>query len=329
MTSATDELRKLLDERGVEYEAERIDFSNYSTWGKNDCYSYTEYPDGTVLRIWDCTPEQAIAATLGNRTLTAEQVREAVEEHTHDFGYDWQAIADELDTEAQAIAAWNTRADGPADCGTVEDGASQVPQSDSRERLEADVRNQTECSWVTAPHWKVIDWLDRQAAITERECIDQHIADQIGSMWKDEKVRKLQDQVDSLTAERDHFRKHVDQLVTLIADIARKQPYTFDPEAPYSTLDTIGDYLDELQGDVASLRAERDELRERLGAMTAALDLERIDELQAIVDSLTAERDHLAHKLEQAESICMGQRAEIAELTAERDELLEWLRGDA
>ena len=28
--------------------------------------------------------------------LTAEQVREIVEEHTHDFGNDWQAIADEL-----------------------------------------------------------------------------------------------------------------------------------------------------------------------------------------------------------------------------------------
>ena len=68
MESSTEILRKLLDERGVEYEAERIDSSNYFTWGENDCYSYTEYPDGTVLRIWDCTPEQAIAATLGRRT---------------------------------------------------------------------------------------------------------------------------------------------------------------------------------------------------------------------------------------------------------------------
>lgn len=73
--SATERLRALLDERGVEYEAERIDFSNYLTWGENDCYSYTEYPDGTVLRIWDCTPEQAIAATLGRGTCTV----------THDF----------------------------------------------------------------------------------------------------------------------------------------------------------------------------------------------------------------------------------------------------
>ena len=66
--TATEKLRALLDERGVEYEAECIDSSNYFTWGENDCCSYTEYPDGTVLRIWDCTPEQAIAATLGRRT---------------------------------------------------------------------------------------------------------------------------------------------------------------------------------------------------------------------------------------------------------------------
>lgn len=74
--TATDELRKLLDERGVEYEAERIDSSNYFTWGENDCYSYTEYPDGTVLRIWDCTPEQAIAATLGSHERTTKMYRD-------------------------------------------------------------------------------------------------------------------------------------------------------------------------------------------------------------------------------------------------------------
>ena len=68
MESSTEILRKLLDERGVEYEAESIAFSNCLTWGENDCYSYTEYQDGTVLRIWDCTPEQAIAATLGSGT---------------------------------------------------------------------------------------------------------------------------------------------------------------------------------------------------------------------------------------------------------------------
>lgn len=66
MTSATVELRRLLDERGVEYEEEYKYFGHYLTWGENDCYSFAEYPAGAVLRIWDCTPEQAIAATLGD-----------------------------------------------------------------------------------------------------------------------------------------------------------------------------------------------------------------------------------------------------------------------
>lgn len=73
--------------------------------------NYSEVGDQST---WDWnarTPEQAIAATLGSGTLTAEQVRETVEKHWHDlpdeydmpeatalpeYSYDWQAIADEL-----------------------------------------------------------------------------------------------------------------------------------------------------------------------------------------------------------------------------------------
>ena len=91
--TATEKLRALLDERGVEYEAERIDSSNYFTWGENDCYSYTEYPDGTVLRIWDCTPEQAIAATLGSHERTCHETM--VDKYFHgcdSCGYVWEAF---------------------------------------------------------------------------------------------------------------------------------------------------------------------------------------------------------------------------------------------
>lgn len=59
--SATDELRRLLDERGAEWEA----------W--NDCITvvppsthYLEVSNGTLcVAVVDATPEQAIAATLG------------------------------------------------------------------------------------------------------------------------------------------------------------------------------------------------------------------------------------------------------------------------
>lgn len=73
--TATETLRRMLDERGVEHEdSELIDHSDgtmtcYTEWGGNDdgdgANVYVEYTDGTVLRMFDATPEQAIAATLG------------------------------------------------------------------------------------------------------------------------------------------------------------------------------------------------------------------------------------------------------------------------
>lgn len=71
--TATDELRRMLDERGVEWTAN--DGANV----KETCWSYmgeptaafAEYYDGTTrfaCDIWCFTPEQAIAATLGART---------------------------------------------------------------------------------------------------------------------------------------------------------------------------------------------------------------------------------------------------------------------
>ena len=71
--TATDELRQMLDERGVEYESYDPD-PKYATptseretrWGKA---SYREWPKGTVrFGVTGTTPAQAIAATLGPRT---------------------------------------------------------------------------------------------------------------------------------------------------------------------------------------------------------------------------------------------------------------------
>lgn len=69
-SSATDELRRLLDERGVEYT------SNDGEYVKETCWPYmgeltgafAEYYDGTTrfeCDTWCFTPEQAIEATLG------------------------------------------------------------------------------------------------------------------------------------------------------------------------------------------------------------------------------------------------------------------------
>lgn len=63
-----------------------------------------------------------IIESIESGTLTAEQVRETVEKHWHDlpdeydmpeatalpeYSYDWQAIADELNSRAERICKWN------------------------------------------------------------------------------------------------------------------------------------------------------------------------------------------------------------------------------
>ena len=87
--------------------------------------------------------------------------------------------------EAEAIAAWNTRAaDKPEtfhddfyDCESTVDAGE-----DTREKLEADVRGKVVYSpmidkntdAIVASVGDAIGWLDRQAAITEREFIHSH-----------------------------------------------------------------------------------------------------------------------------------------------------------
>lgn len=65
--SATDELCKLLDERGVEYTTNKSDVYgfevNTTRWGKH-CF-YERNTGENLLESHDLTPEQVIATTLG------------------------------------------------------------------------------------------------------------------------------------------------------------------------------------------------------------------------------------------------------------------------
>lgn len=63
----TELMRRLLDERGIEHEDNVLDFGDgninvYTEWGDDPSYSFVEYVDGSVLRIFGCIPEQAMAA---------------------------------------------------------------------------------------------------------------------------------------------------------------------------------------------------------------------------------------------------------------------------
>lgn len=66
--TATDELRRMLDERGVEHR----DVSHITLWGRHtydsiDYYDYVvnEIEGQLCLSMHDVTPEQAVEATLG------------------------------------------------------------------------------------------------------------------------------------------------------------------------------------------------------------------------------------------------------------------------
>ena len=65
--TATDELRRMLDERGVEYKTLSFDDA---TWWNDACgleWYYGGDDDGhTIIEALDPTPEQAIAATMGD-----------------------------------------------------------------------------------------------------------------------------------------------------------------------------------------------------------------------------------------------------------------------
>lgn len=69
MTSATEELRRLLDERGVKYERPEDGTTIYYDSGGNR-YTYNVNPDSGWAQLfgYNLTPEQAIAATLGSGT---------------------------------------------------------------------------------------------------------------------------------------------------------------------------------------------------------------------------------------------------------------------
>lgn len=76
--TATEELRHMLDERGVKWmgtayaKPTQGHPTNTSLGEEYNNAEFIEYFDGNVLRLFDITPEQAIEATLGRGTCHDE-----------------------------------------------------------------------------------------------------------------------------------------------------------------------------------------------------------------------------------------------------------------
>lgn len=67
--TATDELHRLLDERGVEYKDRNVFGKHVFHWGKPfHGAMFTDAGEWTELVVENATPEQAIEATLGRGT---------------------------------------------------------------------------------------------------------------------------------------------------------------------------------------------------------------------------------------------------------------------
>lgn len=198
--------------------------------------------------------------------------------------------------------------------------------TDSRERLEADVLDQTECSWVTAPLWKVSDWLNRQAAITERETVKQ---------WE-EQSSELVCKINELTAERDKWKAKRDICEVLAENAkfwedkhnqwkAELETYWKDVDFSKHT-DREQDTRENLKADIYLYLSEaktkpadaplfahiiwwldrQDAITERecQANVTQAWQerykaLNQVAKLEEQVDSLTAERDELLAKVDE------------------------------
>lgn len=67
--TATDELRRMLDERGVEWSDHSDEFVLHTEWDSYSCW-FNEYPDGWTAwgKCVHGTPAEAIEGTLGRET---------------------------------------------------------------------------------------------------------------------------------------------------------------------------------------------------------------------------------------------------------------------
>ena len=196
---------------------------------------------------------------LAFMSIVDETAAHAIGSTSVDFAHEW------LKMEHGSLEN-----DGPS----VEDSSDDTQVfTDSREKLEDDV-----ISWcATFPTWKYADdsrkhvfgWLDRQAAITTRECIgDPGKAGLMGVVAHErecyeKQIAELQAQVDELKSRNCphyHVREHYcDVHGTRIAELQAQ--------------------VDNLAADLHTCNREREKLREQLG-----IALDHAHDMLALVD---------------------------------------------
>jgi len=109
-SNATELLRKLLDDCGVEY---RIDFDGSTEWESlaGDYSSAVDVGDGKLVFTGCLTPQQAIAATLGTDDRISERLR--------GIAYDMRNIGASSMTPRELFAYWAREVDKAADLAAM------------------------------------------------------------------------------------------------------------------------------------------------------------------------------------------------------------------
>lgn len=210
---------------------------------------------------------------------------------------------------AESFDAWLER-------GQMADASERVTNDgemlhDTREKLEADVRRKQR-EWSQSPcaldtnFYEVIGWLDRQAAITERECMERTTSERIGfdcaecaeGLGRELEARcyHLKARIAELRAERDEWKtkcetrefaykqadaerkRYSEQIDELLAErnewngLAEK--YRADSIAAQEAAAEMAQRIQTLELEIAKrdkgierLKKRRGELTEQLGAM--------------------------------------------------------------
>lgn len=144
--------------------------------------------------------------------------------HVLPWNYPW--IKDEIERRDEYIAQLEAElahqkpqndAHGAIDGESVKVPAESETEAhsepDSREKLEADMAAWLNDNLCTDCYDADIayGWLDRQAAITEREFMEIREDLTADNLWMHERITELQQRVDELTAERDEWKAKAEE----------------------------------------------------------------------------------------------------------------------
>lgn len=218
---------------------------------------------------------------------------------------------------------------------------------DTREKLEADIAMYYVIGIPSVNN--IFEWLDRQAAITERECMSRDTSERVGwdcaecaeGLGKELDVRcdPLKERIAELTAELETYRKHAEQGERMIpqskenGDTREKLEAdirAWHRDTPFATKPSVQTLLGLLDRQAAITEREVEHDLMLAGRMAVEVERKRIAELTAERDQLQEQHgrqvktiERLTAERELYRDNMIAQTKRVAELTAERDELKE------